>query len=121
MLEDWDDKQICFSLTEPDRRRRQAIRRAQREAAGTNGAEESETDEEDVRLYRIESIIHQVVFFRWLFLNASLAATPEAALSKTTASPNSDDFVINCCEHSIIFLSVLCQKSRSDPTSLQTR
>lgn len=38
-------------LTEPDRRRRQAIRRAQREAQGNTAADESETDEEDVVVF----------------------------------------------------------------------
>eukprot|EP00081_Caenorhabditis_elegans_P026338 NP_509831.1 Uncharacterized protein CELE_K09C8.2 [Caenorhabditis elegans] len=38
-------------LTEPDRRRRQALRRAQREAQGTTGGEDRETDEEDVVVF----------------------------------------------------------------------
>lgn len=49
--ENWKFKNVCikkFSLTEPDRRRRQALRRAQREAQGTTGGEDRETDEEDV-------------------------------------------------------------------------
>uniref|UniRef100_A0A1I7U194 MARVEL domain-containing protein n=1 Tax=Caenorhabditis tropicalis TaxID=1561998 RepID=A0A1I7U194_9PELO len=38
-------------LTEPDRRRRQAARRAQRGAQGNNAGDESESDEEDVVVF----------------------------------------------------------------------
>ncbi|CAI2356504.1 unnamed protein product [Caenorhabditis sp. 36 PRJEB53466] len=38
-------------LTEPDRRRRHAQRRAQKDAKGKNGADDSDTDEEDVVVF----------------------------------------------------------------------
>ena len=52
---------FLFSLTEPDRRRKQAIRRAQREAQGNvAAAEESESDDEDVRI-KIRSLFNELL------------------------------------------------------------